>query len=128
METRTGNEFGGNDTNNLNNKTNEVDKNITSLHAEESILFCNIKPEIQNMNLLSDQQENKAQFSGVFCKGVQYFDLKNIDFISNNDIANLIDLLKSLLKQGIGLQLVNVNKKIKEKVKAVGLDRILNCT
>ncbi len=112
METKSGRE--GLD--NLNSKT------------EEGILACSIKPEIQNVNLLSDQQEKNEQLSGVFCKGVQYFDFKNIDFINNSDLANLIDLLKSLLKQGITLQFVNVNKKIKEKIRAMVLENILNCS
>ncbi|HWY11740.1 MAG TPA: hypothetical protein VN026_10470 [Bacteroidia bacterium] len=112
METKSGTEG----TSDLNPKT------------EEGILACSITPEIQDMDLLSDNHEKNAQFSGVFCKGVQYFDFKNIDFITNSDLANLIDLLKSLLKQGIALQFVNVNKKIKEKVKAMGLENILNCS
>lgn len=109
-------------------ETKSEGTNNLSTKAEESMLACNIESEIQNMNLLSDQQEKNAQLSGVFCKGVQYFDFKSIDFINNSDLANLIDLLKSLLKQGIALQFVNVNKKIKEKVKAMGLDKILNCS
>ncbi len=116
METGIEKESGEDAANNFNSKN------------EENILACSIKPEIQNMNLLTDQQESKAQLSGVFCKGVQYFDFKNIDFISNSDLANLIDLLKSFLKQGVALQFVNVNKKIKEKIRAMGLENILNCS
>jgi anti-anti-sigma regulatory factor len=42
-------------------------------------------------------------------------------------MASLIDLLKSLLKQGVETQFVNVNDSIKAKIRSLGLDRILNC-
>ncbi|HEY0029898.1 MAG TPA: STAS domain-containing protein [Bacteroidia bacterium] len=64
---------------------------------------------------------------GVLCKGIQYYDLKNVGFINNTGMINLIDLLKSLLKKGVETQFVNVNDSIKTKIKTLGLDHILNC-
>ncbi|MFL5752901.1 MAG: STAS domain-containing protein [Bacteroidia bacterium] len=64
---------------------------------------------------------------GVYTHGIQYYDLKNIGFISNAGMASLIELLKSLLQKGIEVQFVNVNERIKGKIKALGLDHILNC-
>ena len=66
--------------------------------------------------------------AGVYFQGFQYFDLKNVYFINNTGIANLIDLLKTLLKQGIVIQFVNVGEKIREKFKSMGLDFIFNCS
>ena len=94
---------------------------------EEINLMANRKPGIKSINLSGGQLVITAELSGVFCQGIQYYDLKNILFINNTGMANLIDLLKSLLKQGVEVQFVNVNEKIKEKIKAMGLDNILHC-
>ena len=90
--------------------------------------LSNRKPGIKSINLSGDKLVITAELSGVFCQGVQYYDLKNISFINNTGIANLIDLLKSLLKQGVEVQFVNVADKIKEKIRSMGLQNILNCS
>lgn len=82
---------------------------------------------IKTINLSGDKLIITADLSGVFCQGVQYYDLKNILFINNNGMAHLIDLLKSLLKQGVEVQFVNVSEKIKEKIRSMGLQNVLNC-
>ena len=83
---------------------------------------------IKSMNLAGTQLVITAELSGVFCQGVQYYDLKNIQFINNSGLANLIDLLKSLLRQGVEVQFVNVNEKIKKRIRELGLDHILKCS
>lgn len=83
---------------------------------------------IKSINLTGEKLVITADLSAVFCQGVQYYDLKNILFINNTGMANLIKLLKSLLIQGVQVQFVNVADKIKEKVKSMGLENILNCT
>lgn len=86
------------------------------------------KAGIKSMNLAGNQLVITAELSGVFCQGIQYYDLRNIQFINNAGLANLIDLLKSLLKQGVEVQFVNVNVKIKKRIKELGLDHILKCS
>ncbi|MES2590694.1 MAG: STAS domain-containing protein [Bacteroidota bacterium] len=71
-------------------------------------------------------EDVKNTLSGVYFQGVQYFDLKNVNFINNTGIANLIDLLKSLLEQGVVIKFVNVKDKIKTKFKSLGLDSIFH--
>lgn len=71
-------------------------------------------------------EDVKNTLSGVYFQGVQYFDLKNVNFINNTGIANLIDLLKSLLQQGVVIKFVNVKDKIKNKFKSLGLDSIFH--
>lgn len=83
---------------------------------------------IKNLSLAGDQLVITAELSGVFCQGVQYYDLKNIQFINNAGMASLIDLLKSLLKQGVQVEFVNVNEKIKKRIKELGLDHVLICS
>lgn len=85
-------------------------------------------PGIKTMNLAGEQLVITAELSGVFCQGVQYYDLRNILFINNAGMANLIELLRSLLKQGVQVQFVNVNEKIKKKIRSMGLDHILICS
>lgn len=67
------------------------------------------------------------EFAGFYFQGVQYFDFNNVYFINNTGIANLIDLIKTLLKQGVVIRFVNVREKIKEKFKSMGLEFIFNC-
>ena len=88
----------------------------------------NRNPNIKNINLSGNQLTISAELSGVLCQGIQYYDLKNILFINNTGMANLIDLLKSLLKQGVEVRFVNVNEKIKKRIKSLGLDHILICS
>jgi hypothetical protein len=65
---------------------------------------------------------------GVYDHGVQYYDLKNVHFINNTDIAHLIDLLKSLLKKGVEVRFLHVGEKVKEKICSMGMDHILICS
>lgn len=90
-----------------------------------SVLFSMNAEELGNHELTGDELAQNSELSGVFCKGVQYYDFSHIRFINNNGIANLITLLRSLLKQGRQVQLVNVSKKIKDKISALGLDNII---
>lgn len=68
------------------------------------------------------------ELAGIYFQGTQYFDFKNVYFINNTGIANLIDLIKSLLRQGVVIKFVNVSEKIKDKFKSMGLDFIFNCS
>jgi anti-anti-sigma regulatory factor len=68
------------------------------------------------------------ELAGVCIDGVHYYDFKNVQFINNTGMASLIDLSKCLLEQGIKVQFVNVNEKIKNKIKSIGLENILNCS
>ena len=91
--------------------------NVKSIHMSEDGFV--IKEEFD--------PEESEEVAGVYIKGIQYYDLKNVSFINNTGIADLIELLRSLLKQGVEVKFVNVNKKIKNKIKSMGLDHILNC-
>lgn len=68
------------------------------------------------------------ELAGVCIDGIHYYDFKNVRFINNTGMACLIDLFKCLLEQGVRLQFVNVNDKIKNKIKLIGLENILMCS
>jgi hypothetical protein len=110
------------ETTNTGSKVQEATYSLTKLNSIPK--FETVKQNIR----LSDEYGRSLELSGVYLNGVQYYDLKNILYINNTGLANLIDLLKSLLKQGIKVQFVNVTQKIQDKIKSVGLERVLNCS
>jgi anti-anti-sigma factor len=71
--------------------------------------------------------DETKMLSGVYCEGVQYYDLNGIEYINNTGMAILIDLLKSLLEMGVEVQFVNVHPNIRKKIRDLGLDKIINC-
>jgi ABC-type transporter Mla MlaB component len=104
---------------------NKTTGNFKSIHlAGEHFI---IKEEYP-VKFYQPQASIEADLPGVYCKGIQYYDLKNIYFINSTGIANLIDLLKSLLEKNVEILFVNVSDKIKEKIKIMGLDHLLVCS
>jgi ABC-type transporter Mla MlaB component len=101
--------------------------NLKNRIPEASLIFIT-KQGIESTNQTYDKIKDEVKLSGVLYNGVQYYDLKNAPFINNSGLASLICLLKSLLKKGISLRFVNVNNNVKEKVKAMGLDKFINCS
>ena len=102
-----------------------TNSNIRSIHLLHSDQFL-IKDERELFQL--NEEFTTDKLGGVYLQGIQYYDLKNINFINNTGMATLIELLKSLLKKEIEVQFVNVNEKIKDQIKSMGLDNILNCS
>jgi hypothetical protein len=58
---------------------------------------------------------------------VLFYDLKNIEFVNNNGLANLIRLVKPLMEKGIDVHFLNVSPNIKNKISSLGLDAVLDC-
>jgi anti-anti-sigma regulatory factor len=83
--------------------------------------------KVKSIHLSEDKIILSDELSGVYHHGIQYYDLKNIDFINYTGMVNLLDFIKSLAQEGVQVQFVNVNEKIKDKIKSVGLEDILNC-
>ena len=106
------------------------------LEAESkiSINVMSIRLTSDGIVIRDDQQtdttgsnEDLGRLSGVYCQGVQYYDLKGVKYINNTGMAILIDLLKNLLEMGVEVQFVNVDEKIKGKIKELGLEKIIKC-
>ncbi|MCE3260108.1 MAG: hypothetical protein K0S12_1749 [Bacteroidetes bacterium] len=74
-----------------------------------------------------DEESTSDKLPGVYCQGVMYYDLSQVHFINNTGMAILIDLLKSLLEMEVSVQFVNVDEKIKKKIKEMGLEKIIHC-
>lgn len=100
-----------------------ISKNVMSIRlcADGLTIKESTENTEQNNEYASDQ------LPGVYCQGVQYYDLNGINFINNAGMAILIDILKSLLEMGVEVQFVNVSEKIKNKIKEAGLENIINC-
>ncbi len=86
-----------------------------------------IQSRVKSISLSGDKVIITDQLPGVYCEGVQYYDLKNIGFINYSGMASLIDFIKSLLERGVEVKFVNVNEMIKNKIRSIGLEHILNC-
>jgi hypothetical protein len=107
----------------------EAEKNIS-----ENVMSIRLSPE--GLIFKDDPSKStdptyhygKDRLSGVYCQGVQYYDLSGVHFINNTGMANLIDLLKSLLEMGVEVQFANVDENIKEKIRKMGLEKIINCS
>ena len=97
--------------------------------GKNKISFPSEKPvsNVKTINLSGDQLVVTNELSGVYFGGVQYYDFMNIHYINNTGMANLIDFLKSLLEKAVEVQFMNVNDKIKNKIKSMGLEHILHC-
>ena len=59
-------------------------------------------------------------------QGFQEYDLGNVHYISNTGLANIIDLLKASLQKGIEVHFFNASEKIKTKIRALGMENVLN--
>jgi ABC-type transporter Mla MlaB component len=81
--------------------------------------------------VINDSFQGGDQFSkklpGVYCQGIQYFDLSDVNYINSNGMAVLIELLKCLLEINVEVQFVNVNENIKHKIRELGLEKIIHC-
>jgi hypothetical protein len=98
--------------------------NMKSIHlAGDKFLIREEAP----VNSYQTTQFPAPDLPGVYFRGMQYYDLKEVHFLNNTGIANLIELLKSLLEKDVEVRFVNVSDKIKNKIKTLELDQILIC-
>jgi len=103
------------------------DNTLKSIHLAGDQFVIKDEPPIRSYEAFR-LKESDSDLPGVFFQGTQYYDLKNIYFINNTGMANLIELLGSLLEKDVDVQFVNVCDKIKNKIKSLGLDQILICS
>jgi hypothetical protein len=102
----------------------KISNNIMSIRLSPDGLIFKETPSSQNDPSF---QYSTEKLPGVYCEGIQYYDLNDVQFINNTGMATLIDILKSLLEMGVEVQFVNVNENIKQKIKDAGLEKIINC-
>lgn len=105
----------------------KTDSNLKSIHLSENTFIIREEAPIRSYGAFR-LNDSGTDLPGVYFHGTQYYDLKNIYFINNTGMANLIDLLESLLEKDVDVQFVNVCDKIKNQIKALGLDQILICS
>lgn len=105
----------------------KMESNLKSIHMTGDHFIIKEEAPIRSYETFRFN-DSSVDLPGVFFQGTQYYDLKNVYFINNTGMANLIDLLKSLLEKDMDVQFVNVCDKIKDKVKTLGLDHIIICS
>jgi ABC-type transporter Mla MlaB component len=108
----------------------KISKNIMSIRlSHDGLIFKDFESAHSSTSIAepSNYHYHTERLAGVYCEGIQYFDLSSLTYINNSGMATLIDLLKSLLEMGVDVQFVNVDQKIKQKIQEAGLDKIINC-
>jgi len=117
---------------NENRETNKMENNQLDAEKRINSNVMSIRLGTDGLVIKEETKFNEelepgmGMLSGVYCEGVQYYDLSGISYINNTGMAILIDLLKSLLEMGVEVQFVNVHENIRKKIKALGLDKIIN--
>lgn len=79
------------------------------------------------LDLAGNKRVSIEALAGVFYKGKQYYDFKDFNFITNAGLARLVEFLRQKMYKGIEVRFINVNERIQEKIKAMGLEHILHC-
>lgn len=103
---------------------------LSMLEAEKKINNNVMSIRMTNDGLVFADSFRQSEFKklpGVYCQGVQYFDLSGLEYINSNGMAILIELLKCLLEINVEVQFVNVSGKIKERIREFGLEKIIHC-
>lgn len=106
----------------------EAEKNTSDV-GTDNLEFLKPEPfiKIKSSEIFQSGAEYPTdELAGVYHNGIQYIDFKAVLFINNIVVARLIYLVKSLLKQGVKVKLVNVGESIKGKIKSMGLENIFN--
>jgi len=109
----------------------KISHNIMSIRlSEDGLIFKDFQSAHSSTSIAepSTYHYHTDRLAGVYCEGVQYFDLSSVSYINNTGMATLIDLLKSLLEMGVDVQFVNVDDRIKKRIQEAGLEKIINCT
>jgi ABC-type transporter Mla MlaB component len=107
----------------------KISSNVMSIRlSSDGLIFRDSHSNQTGQTDAPSYQYTTDRLSGVYCQGVQYYDLNGIQYINNQGMATLIDVLKSLLEMGVEVQFVNVDEKIKAKIREMGLEKIINCS
>ena len=97
----------------------QINNNVMSIRmSSDGLVFSDSYQQSENYT---------RKLPGVYCQGVQYFDLNGLEYINSNGMAILIELLKCLLEINVEVQFVNVSEKIKKRIKEFGLEKIIHC-
>lgn len=98
---------------------------LKSIHLSDQGLVIREEAPDEILHLCG---ESLIDVKGQYRNGIEYYDLRNVHFMNNTDIAHLIDLLKSLLSKGVEVRFLNMGEKVKEKIRLMGLDHIIICS
>jgi hypothetical protein len=71
-------------------------------------------------------KEVKEEIPCIHCNGIKYYDLIKIKYLTNNDIVQLIEIIKSDIKIGKEICFINTNETIKKKIKSIKLEHLFN--
>lgn len=66
------------------------------------------------------------EHEGRLYERIHYEDLKDVHYLSNSDIAHLIDKVKINLSSGIETRVINVSPEVMQQLRRLGLETIIN--
>ena len=82
---------------------------------------------LRSSNLSHLTGETRAEdLAGVYFQGVHYYDMGKIEYINNSGIADLIDLTRDWMEQGIEVRFINVRDEIKKEFQRRDLGHIID--
>ncbi len=84
----------------------------------------------RNEKIVFIENSSARQFEklpGVKFNNKQFYDFKNVHYVSHCGMAKLIEHVKSLLQNSTEIQFVNVSEEIKDRIRSVGLDHVIRC-
>jgi hypothetical protein len=75
---------------------------------------------------LFKERDAFPEHQGKLYERVHYEDLKDVHYLSNTDIAHLIDKIKTNLANGIETKILNASTEVAEQLKNLDLEGIIN--
>lgn len=75
---------------------------------------------------LFKRTEPFPEHEGRLYERIHYEDLKDVHYLTNSDIASLLNKVRSNLDCGIETRIINVTKEVMNQLKKLDLDSIIN--
>jgi hypothetical protein len=75
---------------------------------------------------LFKKSEAFPEHEGRLYERIHYEDLSHVDYMSNSDIAHLIERIQNNLGSGVETKILNASKQVVEQLKKLDLEGIIN--
>ncbi len=71
-------------------------------------------------------EAHTEDLAGAYFQGVHYYDMGKVQYINSSGIADLIDLVKDWMEQGIEVKFINVRDEIRKEFQRLDLGHIID--
>lgn len=83
------------------------------------------KGQSKDLTILTGQEQTE-NLSGVFFNNIHYYDMSRVKYINHSGIADLIDLVKDWMEQGIEVKFINIQPEIRHEFVRLDLEHIID--